>query len=97
VVLISARDSTGIDELIACIDAHLEQQSKCGGLRERRKHGRESQVLRVLERRYGTLGIEQLGGQQALLDRLRKTDEKSAFSLLAQLSRQIESALGKNH
>lgn len=97
VVLISARDGTGIDELIACIDAHIERQSKAGGLRERRKHGRESQIVRVLERRYGTFGIEQLGGQLALLDRVRETDERSAFSLLSQLSQQIESALGKNH
>lgn len=97
VVLISARDSTGIDELIDAIDARIEKQLKCGGLRERRKQGLESQILRGLERRYGTFGIEQLGGRRGLLERIRETDEKSAFFLLAQLSRQIESALGKNH
>ncbi len=95
VVLISARDGTGIDELIECIDAHIERQLKHDGLRARRKIGRENQVLRVLERRYGTFGIERLGGRRVLLDRIGETDERSAFLLLSQLSQQIESALGR--
>lgn len=94
VVLISARDGTGIEELIECIDATIERQSKCGALRDRRMQGRESQILRVLEHRYGTFGIERFGGRQTLLDQIRQSDERSAFSLLAVLSRQIESALG---
>jgi LAO/AO transport system kinase len=96
VVLISARDRTGVDELIECIDAHIGQQSNCDGLRARRKDGRTSQILRVLERRYGTFGIERIGGRQVLLDRVGKADDTSAFLLLSQLSQQIESALGRN-
>ena len=94
VILISARDGTGIDELIECIDAHIGQQS---GLRGRRARGRQNQILRVLERRYGTFGIERLGGRGILQDRIGKADERSAFLLLSQLSKQIESALGKKH
>ena len=63
--------------------------------RGRRARGRQNQILRVLERRYGTFGIEQLGGRGVLQDRIGKADERSAFLLLSQLSKQIESALGK--
>ena len=97
VVLTSGRDNTGIAELAACLDEHRERLIELAVLRDRRRRGRETQILRSLERRYGSFGLEQLGGRRALLDRVREADEGSAFGLLAQLGQEIEAALGKSH
>ena len=92
-VLISARDGTGIVELVARIDDHRAALIDGGRLGERRRLAREAQIVHSLARRYGVFGIERFGGQQALLDRIRKADAGSALSLLDELGRQIESAL----
>jgi LAO/AO transport system kinase len=97
VVLTSARDNTGIAELVASIDAHRQGLIALGALRDRRRSGRETQILRSLERRYGSFGLEQLGGRRTLLDRVREADDDSTFALLAQFGHEIEAALGKPH
>jgi LAO/AO transport system kinase len=96
VVLTSARDGAGITELIAAVDAHRQQQLDSGALRERRQLGRETQLLLVLERRYGSFGIGKLGDPPALRERIRKDRRSSAFALLACLGREIEDALEKS-
>jgi LAO/AO transport system kinase len=96
VVLTSARDGAGIAELIAAVDAHRQQQLDSGTLRERRQLGRETQLLLVLERRYGSFGIGKLGDPPALRERIRKDRRSSAFALLACLGREIEDALEKS-
>jgi LAO/AO transport system kinase len=96
VVLTSARDASGIDELLAAIDAHRQQEIDAHTLSERRLRGRQLQLQISLERRYGAFGIEQLGGPDALRERVRADDGASAFTLLARLAREIEDALHKS-
>jgi LAO/AO transport system kinase len=95
VILTSARDGEGIGELVVAIDAHHQRLIDADALRERRLQGREIQLLGGLERRYGSFGIEQLGGRRALRERAREDDQASAFVLLARLSLEIEEALRK--
>jgi len=95
VILTSARDGQGIGELVVAIDAPRQRLIDADALRERRLHGREAQLLGALERRYGTFGIEQLGGRRALRERVREDDQVSAFALLARLGLEIEEALRK--
>jgi len=97
VLLTSARDGKGVDELVASIDRNHQQQIDANTLHERRLRGRRSQLLQTLERRYGAFGIEQLGGSRALRERVRADDGSSAFALLARLGREIEDALQKIH
>jgi len=97
VILTSARNGDGIDELVAAIDAHRQQLIDDDALRERRLRGREIQLLGALERRYGAFGIEQLGGRQALRERVRGDDPTPAFALLARLGVEIEESLRKGH
>jgi LAO/AO transport system kinase len=97
VILASARDGRGIHELVAAIDAHRQRLIDDDALRERRLRGREIQLLGALERRYGTFGIEQLGGRRALRERVRQDDPVSAFALLERLGLEIEEALRKGH
>jgi LAO/AO transport system kinase len=95
VLLVSARDGTGIDELVDAVDAHRRQQEESGELRARRRRCLEEFVLETLENRYGSYGIETLGGPQAVLDRVRDEDAASGFALASELGREIEEGLGK--
>jgi LAO/AO transport system kinase len=97
VILTSASAGEGIEELVSAIDAHRQRLIDDDALRERRLRGREIQLLGALERRYGTFGIDQLGGRRALRERVREDDSVSAFALLARLGLEIEEALRKSH
>ena len=88
----SARDGTGIEELVKTLDAHRAHLLEGGALHERRRRGRETHVLEALERRYGSYGVEALGGRAALAARLPESGS-GAFALLAALGREIEENL----
>jgi LAO/AO transport system kinase len=68
VVTTSARDGTGIDELVAAIDAHRTSLAETGELTSRRRASAIAHVVRAFGRRYGELGIERAGGARAVLD-----------------------------
>lgn len=95
VLLVSAREDTGVDELVDALDAHRRQQEESGELRARRRRSREAFVLETLENRYGSYGIEALGGRQAVLDRVRDEEGASGFALVSELGREMEEALRK--
>jgi LAO/AO transport system kinase len=93
VLLVSARDGDGIDELVESMDAHRRQQEASGELRARRDRCQAAFVLETLENRYGSFGIEALGGRRGVLERLREDAATSGFALAAALGREIEAAL----
>jgi LAO/AO transport system kinase len=95
VLLVSAREGTGIAELAQTLAAHHQRLAAGGALRERRVRGRASWILSALERRYGSFGLERCGGPDALRARIAERSAASSFSLLAELSREIEDALRK--
>ena len=97
VILASARDGAGIGELVTAIDAHRQHQLETDSLRDKRMRGRESQLLQTLERRYGSFGVERLGGREALLERVRADGSASTVALLDRLGREIEDLLQKPH
>jgi LAO/AO transport system kinase len=95
VLLASARDGTGVEALVAAIDAHRAALAGSSELRLRRRRGCEAHVQDALERRYGSHGLECLGGREALRRRLAREEDGSAFGLVARLGREIEEALRK--
>jgi len=95
VLLVSARDGTGVDALAEALDAHRRKLVSGDGLRERRRRGHEAFVLEALELRYGSFGVESIGGPPALRARIREDDTATAFALIASLGREIEDALRK--
>jgi LAO/AO transport system kinase len=95
VVLTSARDGRGLDELLAALDAHHESASARGALAERRRRGRDRFVLETLRARYGSHGLRAVGGEAALADRLAGEPGASGFGLAERLGREIEEALRK--
>jgi LAO/AO transport system kinase len=95
VLLTSARDREGIDALVDALDAHWQHLIESGGLARRRDRGRESHVVEALLRRYGSHGLERLGGPGSVVDRVRESAPASAFQLIRDLGREIEESLEK--
>lgn len=93
VLLVSARDGRGIDELVAALDAHRDHLIGSGDLAARRRRARAAYVLDSLERRYGSFGVDRIGGRDAI--RLRVESASGAgFDVARALASEIESALG---
>lgn len=95
VILVSARDGRGIGELLEAIRAHRSHLEDRGLLQARRRAGRLALLRDWLAERYGTFGIEKLGGPDAIRRRLEAAEGQSPWALLAPLCREIEDALAK--
>ena len=95
VLLASAQDTTGIEEVIGAVEAHARHARENGNLARRRLAGRIHAVGDALISRYGSFGLERIGGREALEIRVREAEEESAASLVHALSQEIEDALLK--
>ena len=95
VLLVSARDGRGIDALLDALDAHRAQLVASGELCERRRRGWAAFVVGALERRYGSHGLERVGGREALAARVASGAGRGGFAWIAELGREIEDALRK--
>jgi len=95
VLQISARDGTGIDALVNALDSHRRHLALSDDLRARRAAGRDAHVVESLTRRYGSYGLEQLGGARAVAERVREESARSTFAWVDVLGREIEDALRK--
>jgi len=95
VLLVSARDGAGLEALVDALDRHRAHLAASGELARRRRRGREAFVRDALLRRYGSHGVERVGGEEGLLARLRRDEASSEFALLLALGREVEEALRK--
>lgn len=95
VVLVSARDATGIDALVDALEFHHARLVATGELDARRRRGEDAFVRETLTRRYGSYGLERLGGSAGLDRRLRETPGSSPFARVVALGREVEEALAK--
>jgi LAO/AO transport system kinase len=93
VLLVSARDAQGVDELLAALAAHRRHLEASGEGAARRRRGRDALVAGALERRYGSFGIERIGGPDGLRARLRDAGGRSGFALVLAIGQEIEAAL----
>jgi len=93
VLLVSARDGTGVDALLDALERHRGHLVASGELGERRRRSRGAYVVDALERRYGSYGIEKVGGRDAV--RARADSARGAgFEITRELGREIEAAIG---
>jgi LAO/AO transport system kinase len=95
VLLTSARDGVGIGALVDALDAHRRHLLEDDRIARRRAEAARALVLGALERRYGSYGLQQLGGPAALRARLADDPGTSAFTRIARLGAEIEEALHK--
>src|SRR5207237_4175803 len=62
----SARDGTGIAELVAALDDHRAALARSGDLAARRRAGMIAWGARAFARRHGEAGVERAGGEDAV-------------------------------
>jgi LAO/AO transport system kinase len=95
VLLVSGRDGSGTRELLEALDAHRAHALASGALAERRRRGSLALVETALHRRYGSFGLERIGGRRGIEERISAEPERSSFAWVDALSREIEDALRK--
>jgi LAO/AO transport system kinase len=95
ILLVSARDGSGVPDLVETLRAHRRHLESGSTLEARRGRGKEAFVLEALERRYGSYGSAQLGGPAGIASRVREARDTSAFSLVLALGREIEDSFRK--
>ena len=78
VVLASGATHEGVDALLLAVDAALTSLRASGELTRRRKNGSISRAITVVERRVGELGVDALGGPDALAERIARALEVGA-------------------
>jgi LAO/AO transport system kinase len=93
VLRVSARDGIGIDALLGAVRAHREHELATSALRARRRAGLEDAVLAQLAQRYGSHGLDQLGGPEAARARMRQDAAATSFAWIDVLGAEIEAAL----
>jgi LAO/AO transport system kinase len=67
-----ALEGTGIAELVSVLRAHGQALAASGELERRRRDGAIAWAMRAFVRRYGEAGVERLGGETVLRDRVRE-------------------------
>ncbi len=95
VLLTSAAERTGIGELVDAIDAHRATLEASGRLAAGRARSREALVLGALARRYGSFGIDRIGGARAIAERVQQAPGRSAVRLLDEIGLEIERRLAE--
>ncbi|HEU4428397.1 MAG TPA: hypothetical protein VFT98_06555, partial [Myxococcota bacterium] len=93
VVLVSARDGTGLGALEEAIARHRALLEAGGALAAKRRRGRDAWLLGTLARRYGSYGLAAVGGAETLAARLAAAPDASGFALELELGAEIERAL----
>ena len=95
VLLVSARDGRGIDALVDALAAHRSHLASSGERDARRRRARAAFVLDALERRYGSFGVERVGGRDAVRARAEAAPGAGFETALA-IGREIEAALAEH-
>lgn len=91
VLLCSARDGVGIDELIETLTSHRDHlEKRAGGLTGTRRRSDLAFLRDAILRRYGTHGLESVGGVEGLDTELQASATKSPFSVLSVLGQALE-------
>ena len=94
VLLASARDGVGIEELIATLESHREKMAGAP-LASRRLRGRDHFLREELLRRYGSFGLAAYGGSERLAESLAAMSSIGLYEALDRLSTDFERAIGK--
>ncbi len=86
IVTTSARDGTGVPALVRVVDEHGAAARASGALGRHRREGALARARRGFVRRYGELGVERAGGEEAVkaaIERALGADEDVTSVVLA--------------
>jgi LAO/AO transport system kinase len=93
VIVGSAREGGGVDALVDAIRQHRAHLEASDQLEKARLSSRVAFVSAALARRYGSYGVDVIGGLEALEARVRDDTSTSATGLTQRLGETIEAAL----
>ena len=93
VLLASARDRAGLDELVDRLVSHRNHLEKGDQLGRRRQAGAVRFATDSLLRRYGEFGLSRLGGFSQIERRLNENSDRSPFRGVLEVGQEIERAL----
>jgi LAO/AO transport system kinase len=84
----SATNNTGIEALADAMERHYQELQSREQLKSRRKSYQAYWILKKLQEEFGRYGIEQLGGEQSLLETLQEQD-LNLFNQLESLQKRL--------
>jgi LAO/AO transport system kinase len=84
-ILVSALEAWGQDELVKALEAHIRLLS-AGDLEKRRRAHRIHWIYILFQERFGSYGVERLGGEVRILQRLGRMDVANPFKVLEELA-----------
>jgi len=93
VLQISARNGSGLPQLVEALDAHRDHLASSDSLAKRRAAGRLAHLTGTLLERFGSRGLEALGGRERLALRLHEEGSGKTFSFTAQLEAELDAVL----
>ena len=82
---VSSHTGEGVAELADAIDRYRELAARSGELETRRMRGRTAWAIELLVERYGSLGVERLGGRKRA-EELARTGEGTALDAFSALA-----------
>ncbi len=95
VLLASARDARGSREIVDALEAHRQHLEQSKTLKARLDRGRVAWLLTALRDRYGSYGLEAVGGPEAVTTQFGNAVEQTLPEALRAFSRAIETAIGQ--
>jgi len=95
VLLASARDAKGIGEIVDALYAHRASLDETRGLEPRLDRGRLAWLTTALRDRYGSFGIEAIGGRDTIEARFAGRGSDTLPEVQRDLAHEIEAALGR--
>jgi GTPase len=87
-ILASALDGSGQEEIVAALERHLNFSSS-GNLENLRRMRCILWVYHLFAERFGSHGVERLGGECRIIERLERADVSNPFRALRELAREI--------
>ncbi len=93
VLLASARDAKGIGDIVDALYAHRKALDASRGLAPRLDRGRLAWLVTALRDRYGSYGVQAIGGRDEIESRFAAKGAQTLPELQRALSREIEEAL----
>ncbi len=94
VLLCSARDGVGVEAIANELDRHYAHQRERGALEARRREGDLALLTDTLLRRYGSRGLERIGGPDGVREEFLRAEAPGVFSVLDRFESEMEKTLG---
>jgi LAO/AO transport system kinase len=88
-ILVSALEGWGQDQLVSALEAHYRFLS-AGDLEKRRRGHRTQWTYLLFLERFGSHGAERIGGEERIFERLEDLDVSNPFSALHELAQDLD-------